>query len=383
MKSSINTLLLNIKKPLFAFNKNQYFNISKYSQMIKIKQAQARQEKNQELYESLKLKLSNEYNPENDVLNLKELIKDYENLIKNTYNAEYDYFENKNLNTSTNVNNTEDNNKRLYKNDAFSKDPFNSKKSSLKKEEIIELSKKIKEKNKTYSPIEVLKELKSTELNISEEIKKNRSLNMTIHLFSNKKGNQHHLRGVRKCPGGSEHNPKVCVFTSKPFEESALKAGADYIATAQTYEDIKNKRIDYDVYISSTEVLSQVKLLGRILGPLDLMPSPKLGTAVEPDKLEEAIKGFKSGNKEFKSNKDGILNLTIGKYKYGDENLLKNLHSFLTELENVVVQKKGEIKGKYIKKAYLSLGGVKKSFSIDLNSLSLKSNTYFGKNIVL
>lgn len=232
----------------------------------------------------------------------------------------------------------------------------------------IELKKKAK-----ISPIDVFEELSKVEL--EPRIKENNSINMVVQLLLKKDQN---IRGVRKCPGGSSKVPKVCVFTSSSFEEIALKSGADKVATPETYEEIKKKKIDYDIYMCTMDVMNQVKLLGRILGPIGLMPNPKLGTAVTPDKLQQSIEAYKAGNKEFKCNKDGYIFLTVGKYHFGEINLLRNLNAFLTELDT---KKPEGSKVKFIKKAWMSLGGLKRSFIIDVNSLDVKSQNYFGNKL--
>ena len=239
---------------------------------------------------------------------------------------------------------------------------------ALKESISIELKKKAK-----ISPLDVFEQISKVELD--QKIKENNSINMVVQLLLKKDQN---IRGIRKCPGGSTKIPKVCVFTSSTFEDIALKSGADKVATPETYEEIKNKKIDYDIYICTMDVMNQVKLLGRILGPIGLMPNPKLGTAVTPDKLQQSIEAFKGGNKEFKSNKDGYVYLTIGKYHFGEINLLRNLNAFLTELD---AKKPEGSKVKFIKNAWMSLGGLKRSFSIDVNTLDVKSQNYFGNKI--
>lgn len=230
-----------------------------------------------------------------------------------------------------------------------------------------------KAKKVKFTPFEFLDALKEKE--IPEEKRAKNSINMVVEL--NVRRDQH-VRGIRKCPGGCSSTQSICLFTSSAFEEIGLKAGADFIATNQTVENIRNKIIEYDIYMCTLDVLPQVKLLGRILGPLNLMPSPKLGTAVAPDVLEEAVKGFKSGNREFRSNKQGYIHLSIGKYNYGEENILKNLLAFIRELE---AKKPETIKNKFISKAWLSMGGVKGSYELDLTSIDSKSVNFFGKAI--
>lgn len=233
----------------------------------------------------------------------------------------------------------------------------------------IDIAKVVVTKNVKVSPIEAFK--KWNNMDLSKEIKTNRCVNMVFELNVKK---DVIIRGVREMPGGCTKLPKICVFTSPAFENAALEAGADKIATPTTYEEIRNKQIDYDVYLCTLDVMPQVKLLGRILGPINLMPNPKVGTAMNPDVLEETIRSYKRGNKEFKSNKHGFIYLSLGRFNFGEENLYKNLNAFLTVLDT---KKTEGSKLGLIKNAWISLGGVKKSFSLDLASIDIKSNSYF------
>jgi large subunit ribosomal protein L1 len=185
------------------------------------------------------------------------------------------------------------------------------------------------------------------------------------------------IRGVRKCPGGSTTSPKICVFTSTAFEKIAKEAGADMIGTPEVYDDIiQNQNVQFDLAIASMDVMMQVKNLGRYLGPLNLMPTPKIGTAVLPEMLEETIKKFKSGYKEFRSNKNGKVNFALGRINFNKENLLMNMDDFLRELEN---NKGSAVKGKRtVKNLVVSVYGLKGSYLIDTKSLMISEESYFG-----
>ncbi len=233
----------------------------------------------------------------------------------------------------------------------------------------IKVSQTLSKKIINVSPIDAFNYW--NKMDLSKEIQEKRCVNMVFELNIKK---DVIIRGVREMPGGCTKLPKICVFTTPGFEKAALDAGADKVANANTYEEIKNKQIDYDVYLCTMDVMPQVKLLGRILGPIGLMPNPKVGTAINPDLLEETIRSYKRGNKEFKTNKNGFIYISLGKYHFGEENLFKNLNAFLTALD---LKKAEGSKLSFIKSAWISLGGVKKSFSLDLSTIDIKSNSYF------
>eukprot|EP00340_Litonotus_pictus_P005708 CAMPEP_0170519042 /NCGR_PEP_ID=MMETSP0209-20121228/4595_1 /TAXON_ID=665100 ORGANISM="Litonotus pictus, Strain P1" /NCGR_SAMPLE_ID=MMETSP0209 /ASSEMBLY_ACC=CAM_ASM_000301 /LENGTH=214 /DNA_ID=CAMNT_0010804829 /DNA_START=294 /DNA_END=938 /DNA_ORIENTATION=+ len=184
------------------------------------------------------------------------------------------------------------------------------------------------------------------------------------------------VRGIRKSPGGSLKVPKVCVFTSSAFESLALEAGADHIANEKTYEDITSGAdFDYEICIATSDVMSQVKNLGRYLGPKGLMPNPKLGTSVSPDKLEESIKSFKAGSKEFRMNNNSLIHLALGKTSFEDNDLLMNLDSFLRELDFLGIENKTF--KQTVKSVHLSSRAFKGSYKLKFETIDPSNDEYF------
>ena len=156
------------------------------------------------------------------------------------------------------------------------------------------------------------------------------------------------------------------------------------IADTKTYEKILNKEIHFDLAIATTEVMNQVKNLGRILGPLNLMPSPKAGTAVNPDKLAETIKKFQQGVKEFRSSpKDQGVRLSLAKLSFGKVNILKNLDAFLRELNDKKPENTKNVKSKedFINSVYISANTLKGSYLLDPDSINVKNEFYFGNKL--
>lgn len=229
-----------------------------------------------------------------------------------------------------------------------------------------------KPKEITYSPVEALKIMREKEIS-GKNTNEHRVL-LATNINYIKGGNI--VRGTRPTPGGAIKTPKICVFTSPSFQKIALDAGADMLADQQTFEDILNKKIEFDMAIATMDVMNQVKVLGRILGPLNMMPSPKVGTAVTVERLEDSIKEFKQGVTEFRAN-NNIIHIALGKYSFSDINLLKNLDSFVRELDSKRPDS-FKVFEAFVKNSYLSCTGTKGSIKINLETIDPHNIKYFG-----
>jgi large subunit ribosomal protein L1 len=223
-------------------------------------------------------------------------------------------------------------------------------------------------KNFVYpSPIEALKDIMEVPVTSESEC-----VSLVIALNVDSKKGEQNIRGIFKMPGGSHKIPKIAVFTSPQFQEIAKQAGADIIGNEDTVRDITDNKIDFEKCICTMEMLPILKNVGRILGPLGLMPSVKLGTATTTEKLVDIIKDLKTGSREFKLDAYGQINVPLGKRSFPEENILKNLDSFMKVLND---KKPENIKGRFFLYAYLV--GKKKSYKIDMKSLDPKLNSYF------
>lgn len=231
---------------------------------------------------------------------------------------------------------------------------------------------KMNPKNFFYnSPVEAIKTIKSKQSAANR--KKKETINMLVNLNLGTNKSEQLIRGICKLPGGSIKIPRICVFTSGHLIDVAKEAGADLIGDQTVLDDIKLGKFKFDKLVCSLDMLPTLKQLGRILGPKGLMPNQKVGTAAKGEDLEGVIKDLKSGSKEFKIDKFGQIQIPIGRENYPDENIYKNIDSFL---ESVYEKKPESVKLNYIKSAFLKTSSGL-PLKLDVKSLDRKSGSYF------
>ncbi len=157
------------------------------------------------------------------------------------------------------------------------------------------------------------------------------------------------VRGMVSLPSGTGKDVKVAVFARGDNAEKALAAGADKVGAEDLLEDMQNGNLDYDRVIASPDMMGIVGRLGKVLGPKGLMPNPKLGT-VTPN-VAQAVKDAKSGQVEYRVEKQGIIHSGIGKLSFSDDALKAN---FKALTEAVVKSKPSGAKGKYVRKVTMT-----------------------------
>ncbi len=157
------------------------------------------------------------------------------------------------------------------------------------------------------------------------------------------------VRGMVSLPSGTGKDVKVAVFARGDNAEKALAAGADKVGAEDLMEDMLAGNLDYDRVIASPDMMAVVGRLGKTLGPKGLMPNPKLGT-VTPN-VAQAVKDAKSGQVEYRVEKQGIIHSGIGKLSFSDDALMAN---FKALTEAVVRSKPTGAKGKYVRKVTMT-----------------------------
>lgn len=165
-------------------------------------------------------------------------------------------------------------------------------------------------------------------------------------------------------PAGIGKTVRVAVFAQGDKAEAARAAGADLVGMEDLAESVKAGKIDFDMVIAAPEAMRVVGQLGQILGPRGLMPNPKVGTVTAD--VAGAVKNAKGGQVQFRADKSGVVQCTIGRASFTSEQLRQNLGALVDALNRA---KPAGSKGIYLRKLSVSstMGlGVK----IDLASLS-------------
>ncbi len=157
------------------------------------------------------------------------------------------------------------------------------------------------------------------------------------------------VRGATVLPHGLGKEIRVAVFADGEAAEAAAEAGADAVGLEDLAGEVKQGKIEHDVYIAAPNAMRVVGALGKVLGPRGLMPNPKSGT-VTPN-VGEAVRNAKAGQVRYRTDKSGIIHCSIGKKDFSEEAILENLTALLGEL---VKAKPPAAKGIYMQRITLS-----------------------------
>ena len=153
------------------------------------------------------------------------------------------------------------------------------------------------------------------------------------------------VRGAIVLPNGTGKSVRVLAICKADKEEEAKAAGADFVGGEEMVQKIQSENwMDFDVLITTPDMMGQVGRLGRLLGPRGLMPNPKAGT-VTPD-IGKAVTDAKAGKIEYRLDKTNIIHCPIGKVSFGAEKLEEN---FATLMDAIVKAKPAAAKGQYIR----------------------------------
>ena len=158
------------------------------------------------------------------------------------------------------------------------------------------------------------------------------------------------VRGAIVLPNGTGKNVRVLAICKGDNIEAAQAAGADYVGAEEMVQKIQSEGwMDFDVLITTPDMLGMVGRLGKLLGPRGLMPNPKAGT-VTPD-IARAVQEAKAGKIEYRLDKTNIIHCPIGKVSFGTEKLAEN---FKTLMDAIVKAKPAAAKGQYVRSCVVS-----------------------------
>jgi len=157
------------------------------------------------------------------------------------------------------------------------------------------------------------------------------------------------VRGVVALPNGTGKTMRVAVFARDDKAEEAKKAGADIVGAEDLMETVQGGTIEFDRCIATPDMMPIVGRLGKVLGPRNLMPNPKVGTVTAD--VAEAVKAAKGGEVQFKVEKAGVVHAGVGKASFDEAKLVENVKAFVSAVQKA---KPEGAKGAYMKKIAIS-----------------------------
>jgi large subunit ribosomal protein L1 len=172
------------------------------------------------------------------------------------------------------------------------------------------------------------------------------------------------VRGVVQLPNGTGKTVRVAVFARGAKADEAKAAGADIVGAEDLMETIQSGKIEFDRCIATPDMMPIVGRLGKILGPRNLMPNPKVGTVTMD--VKTAVEAAKGGEVQFKVEKAGVIHAGIGKVSFDEAKLAENVRAFV---DAVTKARPTGAKGAYLKKVSLS-STMGPGVAVDLTSAS-------------
>ena len=170
------------------------------------------------------------------------------------------------------------------------------------------------------------------------------------------------VRGVVQLPNGTGKTVRVAVFARGAKADEARAAGADIVGAEDLMETIQSGKIEFDRCIATPDLMPLVGRLGKILGPRNLMPNPKVGTVTMD--VKTAVEAAKGGEVQFKVEKAGVIHAGVGKVSFDADKLAQNIRAFVDAVSRA---KPSGAKGAYLKKVSVS-STMGPGVSVDLSS---------------
>ena len=197
---------------------------------------------------------------------------------------------------------------------------------------------------KSYSIPEAVAILKK-----APKTKFDETVEVALKLGVDPKQSDQMVRGTVALPHGTGKSVRVAVFCRENLQAKAKEAGADLIGADDLVEKVRKGEINFDVAVSSPDMMREVGTLGKILGPRGLMPNPKVGTVTQD--VAKAVKELKSGRIEFKLDKQADIHVAVGKISFSDQALAENITSFC---QTLLKARPASVKGSFIQRMTVS-----------------------------
>jgi large subunit ribosomal protein L1 len=198
--------------------------------------------------------------------------------------------------------------------------------------------------NKLYSINEAIEILKHC-----PPVKFDQSVEFALRLGVDPRRSDQHVRGTVSLPNGTGKTIKTLVFAKGDKVQEALAAGADYAGSDELLTKVGGGWTDFDVVISTPDMMREVGKLGKILGPRGLMPTPKAGTVTTD--IAKAIQDLKGGKVEFKLDRHGVINNGVGRLSFDSPMLVENIEALLQAIQRA---KPATARGHYLKSLVIS-----------------------------
>ncbi len=195
-----------------------------------------------------------------------------------------------------------------------------------------------------YNPVDAVRLAKETAVAKFDE-----SIDVSFRLGIDPRKADQMVRGTVALPQGTGKTIRVAVFASGEAADAAREAGADIVGADDLFEQVEGGMMDFDLVIAAPDMMPLVGRLGRSLGPRGLMPNPKTGT-VTPD-VAKAVSEFKGGKVEYRTDRYGNVQVTVGKASFTPEQLSENFYAVIEEIQRA---KPASAKGRYIQKLTVS-----------------------------
>ncbi|MBI3037628.1 50S ribosomal protein L1 [bacterium] len=215
---------------------------------------------------------------------------------------------------------------------------------------------KFSDSQKQYTMEEVF-----THVQTCASAKFDESVDVAVRTCLDPKYADQQLRGSVSLPNGIGKTTRVAVFATGEKAKEAETAGADFIGAQDLVTKIEGGWVDFDVAVATPDMMKFVGKLGRILGPRNLMPNPKVGTVTQD--VEKVVRELKTGKVQYRVEKGGIIHSTIGKASFGSKKLQENFSTFF---QAILKGKPSGAKGTYIKSCTVS-STMGPGFKMDVN----------------
>jgi large subunit ribosomal protein L1 len=210
-----------------------------------------------------------------------------------------------------------------------------------------EARKRLVPKKASLTPQEAISSLKKACTEVPRKF--DETVEAAYRLGIDPKKPEQQLRGTFVLPHGTGRTPRIVVFAQGDKVKEAEEAGADFVGGEDLATKIQGGWLEFDVAMSTPDMMKVAGKLGKILGPRGLMPNPKSGTVTF--NLKDTVREFKMGKIEYRSDASGIVAVPIGKISFDEEKLVENL----TALHGVLVKAKpAAAKGQYIRSIAIS-----------------------------